>query len=387
MQSPPPLTGWSTTPSAFTGCPSRRRTCIPQPAGHSVHVVKSQVDCPGMTPSSGGISAEISGLRPFSELHAEKAVLPVRRPSMFRKVRRSMISASSDVTGGAVGRRPPGQVAGQAPAHVQRADPLHPRHLRDAAVADGAVDARLHVPLVREVHEGRERVHALPDHRLLAGDVPAELLHLGTIQRDGLVAGHARGERRDRRAGGARRVGVAEETLQPELPGVDGVGEGDRLRGGERRLAAVPGEGHEEDEREREVAAEGEPREPSHDRAVPQLHGLAWSSRYSATASISVSLTAGFGITGYFGSFFTGLRMKALSALGSERYFGTTLLRGGPTTFASKRWQRWQTRSNTALPAASLPAGAAATTTGASGAATLTTPASVASSSAFSLAR
>ena len=49
----PRLTGWSGLPSTFTARPSRVRTIIPHPAGHSPQTVAYHVATPGTT-SSGG---------------------------------------------------------------------------------------------------------------------------------------------------------------------------------------------------------------------------------------------------------------------------------------------------------------------------------------------
>src|SRR5438477_11612371 len=117
--------------------------------------------------------------------HADTAAAaPPVAPRTVRNRLRSICRASV-VTHGAVARDVALHVAVDAPAHLERGDLVPLRHGAHVAVAGhaalGAQD--LDVPLVREAHKTRQRVHASPHGRPLVDPRHAHLSELRLIGR------------------------------------------------------------------------------------------------------------------------------------------------------------------------------------------------------------
>src|SRR3989441_5647180 len=122
--------------------------------------------------------------------HADAAAAaPPVAPRTVRNRLRS-IRRASVVTHRAIARDVALHVAVDAPAHLERGDLVHLRHATHVTVAGaaalGAQD--LDVPLVREAHEARQRVHARPYGRLLIDPRLAHLFDLRLIGRPGVGA-------------------------------------------------------------------------------------------------------------------------------------------------------------------------------------------------------
>src|SRR5436190_893707 len=121
MQRLPRLTACSGLPSSLTARPSRVRTVMPQPAGHSRQVVAYHVATPG-TSSSGGMTYGMIRSGGTDE-QALAATAGAAAPSIFRNVRRPTVSNSgslmqrvwSVVTHEAIGGRAALLVAAETP--------------------------------------------------------------------------------------------------------------------------------------------------------------------------------------------------------------------------------------------------------------------------------
>src|SRR5437870_945109 len=167
--------------------------------------------------------------------HADAAAAaPPVAPRTVRNRLRS-IDRASVVTHGAIARDVALHVAVDAPAHLERSDLIDLRHAAHVAVAgDTALGTQdLDVPLVREAHEVRERVHARPLGWPLVGPRLAHLFDLCLMGRrraaDHLMTAEAGLHRRDPRLA---RDGHGAVTIQAGdliLTGVDVVTEEDGL--------------------------------------------------------------------------------------------------------------------------------------------------------------
>src|SRR5436309_8635913 len=171
--------------------------------------------------------------------HADAAAAaPPVAPRTVRNRLRS-IRRASVVTHGAIARDVALHVAVDAPAHLERGDLVHLRHAAHVAVAgDAALGAQdLDVPLVREAHETRQRVHARPHGRPLVDPRLAHLFDLRLIGRlgvgaaDYLVTAEAGLHRGDPRLARDGHRAVTIEAGDLILTGVDVVTEEDGLAG------------------------------------------------------------------------------------------------------------------------------------------------------------
>src|SRR5437773_900546 len=164
-----------------------------------------------------------------SALHADAAAAaPPVAPRTVRNRRRS-ISRASVVTQRAVARNVALHVTVDAPAHRERRDLVHLRHLAHVAVTgDAAVRAQdFDMPLMREPDEPGKRMHADPLGRAPVRPGVAHLLDLCLVGRrrpaDHLMASEAGLHRRDSRLARDRHRAVTVEAGDLILPGMDVV--------------------------------------------------------------------------------------------------------------------------------------------------------------------
>jgi len=108
-------------------------------------------------------------------------------------------------------------VAAEAKTHIDLDCADSNFHLRNVSVAGGAIDARPNVGSVVELDMGRgcETIDALPGHILAGIEIRCELLDLGAVCRQQLVAAHTQLVTRDAGNRPLLHPGVTDDAINP----------------------------------------------------------------------------------------------------------------------------------------------------------------------------